>query len=834
MKRLTLLLSICLLALLSAAYRYYAHWQRGQQNTAAVPYVPQSAALVYETLLHQKLLEKVQKTTAPTPSLYTPENLPLTISIHRLGEAQLGYILYGNAQDAAIQEWLAHLNKSYHRTTRKHAGHHITELSSQPSGSPQLHYVEHGQYLIVSPTTLLIEDVVRGLSSAAPDYFLPLKQGTVYANFGQLLRLFVQGDPLVVPLSTLAGPLDWKLTPHHLMLNGFVTPESSLQKLSGQAAGTLDLAHHLPQTTITLQHLTFSDAAQLWPDTSLPAEALKPQLQGEVAHCTLPIPQNDALGQLIFIKVNDAPTFLDALQQDAATWLTAPLFPDFRTQSLAQAEDYIVLANSPAALRTWQHQHQQGKTWAHAPQKQAWLASTLDKAHYTLFVDLPQAWPHISQALPALSTQAAAALKQLTQASLQLLHDPAAGHYVSILLRHQAEEEPATTPQTAQAPPVPTPTPPPATQPDPLPTPTAGRVIFQAKAPLVRQPWLVKSHIHDGRYVLLQDATHQLHYLSPDGQQLWTKALEGPIVTDVWEVDFYRNGKTQYLFATDTRLHMIDYYGRPVSKYPHPLPATRQPIHLQVVDYNRDKHYRFLLATAQGDVYLKDKHYRSLPGWRPCALAQPFASPPQHCRVQGKDYFVALQTDGTVQALNRKGQSYPGFPVALQATTHNPLLVRKGPTAADTTLLVLTDAGQHITLTLDGKVQRSAPLPHAEEGTRFVLCPDRVVGQQHVVLQPNAHKGELMDAAGHLLFELPHPSPHWQAQYYHFGAGHQFYALTDSDQHLTYLYDATGKLLHKAPWPNDAQGVRLIFRSAQGRLLVYACAGTQCLQYRLP
>ena len=310
--------------------------------------------------------------------------------------------------------------------------------------------------------------------------------------------------------------------------------------------------------------------------------------------------------------------------------------------------------------------------------------------------------------------------------------------------------------------------------------------------------------------------------------------MEGPITTDIWEIDFYKNGKIQYLFATNGQLHLLDYHGRSISKYPHPLPTTTQPLYLQVVDYNQDKQYRLLLATAQGDIYIKDKHYRTLPGWAPRAVTHSFASTPFHCRVRGKDYYLTLQADGTLQALNRKGKNYSGFPVALNAPVHNPLLVRKGKTTADTTLIVLTDAGKCIQMSLNGQEQAVQQLPRLKDTKRFVLCPDQVSGQRYIVMRQDATKGELMDEAGNLLFELPHAAPHWRIQYYDFGSSHQFYVLTDPDQHLTYLYDQAGKLLQDAPWPNNGQAVGLLFYQHKRQLVIYNCTGTQCLQFQLP
>jgi len=251
------------------------------------------------------------------------------------------------------------------------------------------------------------------------------------------------------------------------------------------------------------------------------------------------------------------------------------------------------------------------------------------------------------------------------------------------------------------------------------------------------------------------------------------------------------------------------------------------------VDCSHNKQYRFLIATAQGNIYLKDKHYRPLPAWNPRSLGQDFASTPFHLSVQGKDYFLVLQTNGTLQALNIKGQNYPGFPVDLKAPVHNPLLVRTGKTVDDTSLIVLTDTGQHICLNLTGRIQEAVQLDYSEDTSSFILCPNCVTGHQYVIMRQDAGKITVMDEAKNLLFELQHQAQHLLLQYYNFGGSYQFYVLTNINKQLTYLYDHTGRLLHDVPWCNGHE-VSLFFSEAERQLKIYIGFETKLSEYILP
>jgi hypothetical protein len=213
-------------------------------------------------------------------------------------------------------------------------------------------------------------------------------------------------------------------------------------------------------------------------------------------------------------------------------------------------------------------------------------------------------------------------------------------------------------------------------------------------------------------------------------------------------------------------------------------------------------------------------------------LGEGFSGTPLHISVQSKDYFLALQTNGTLQALNREGQQYSRFPVDLKAVIQNPLFVRKGKTADDTTLVALTDTGQHICLNLAGHMQETVQLDRSEDTARFILCPNHATGNQYVIMRQDADRVVVMDEAKNLLCELPHQAQHLLLQYHNFGGSHQFYVLTDTDNQLTFLYDHTGKLLHNAPWHNGYE-VHLLFLEAENQLQIYTGLDTTFSKHTL-
>ena len=70
----------------------------------------------------------------------------------------------------------------------------------------------------------------------------------------------------------------------------------------------------------------------------------------------------------------------------------------------------------------------------------------------------------------------------------------------------------------------------------------------ELEAPIAAGPFLVKNHAAVGNSILVQDEFNTLYFLNAKGDIVWTQPLNERIKSQVFEVDFYKNEKWQYLF----------------------------------------------------------------------------------------------------------------------------------------------------------------------------------------------------------------------------------------------------------------------------------------------
>ena len=216
------------------------------------------------------------------------------------------------------------------------------------------------------------------------------------------------------------------------------------------------------------------------------------------------------------------------------------------------------------------------------------------------------------------------------------------------------------------------------------------------------KPAFVINHYTRAKEIVIQDEDNNLYLINGAGRILWRVPLEEQINSGIYQIDFYKNNKLQLLFSTPNYIHLIDRKGNYVDRYPIKLraPATNG---LNVFDYDANKDYRFIIACSDHRIYLYDKQGSVLKGWGFDKTEGTVRQPAQHFRIGTRDYIV-FSDEMRVYILNRRGsvrvQPKKQFPVSTRnRITLDPSTAGKGPR------WVITDAeGTIYSIYLDGTV----------------------------------------------------------------------------------------------------------------------------------
>jgi hypothetical protein len=168
------------------------------------------------------------------------------------------------------------------------------------------------------------------------------------------------------------------------------------------------------------------------------------------------------------------------------------------------------------------------------------------------------------------------------------------------------------------------------------------------------KPELVVNHNTSEKEIFVQDAAGNIYLINSTGRILWKQPLDGLIMGDIYQVDFYKNGKLQYLFNTREKIHLIDRNGNYVERYPISLraPATNS---LSLFDYDNNQNYRLFLAGEDRKIYVYDIEGNIVTGWRFNTSESEVEGAIQHFRIDDLDYIVFSDRNRTY-FLDRRGR----------------------------------------------------------------------------------------------------------------------------------------------------------------------------------
>jgi hypothetical protein len=152
--------------------------------------------------------------------------------------------------------------------------------------------------------------------------------------------------------------------------------------------------------------------------------------------------------------------------------------------------------------------------------------------------------------------------------------------------------------------------------------------------------FVINHNDRQNKEIVIQDNDNNFYLLNNIGRVLWQLKLDSPILGEVHQIDYFKNGKLQYIFNTENKIYLIDRNGNSVRNFPVNLRAKASN-GLSVFDYNNTRDYRIFIACTDRNIYAYNMDGNLLNGWNIYRTDHEISKPVQHFRVDGKDYIVA-------------------------------------------------------------------------------------------------------------------------------------------------------------------------------------------------
>ena len=861
MKRAPLLLTLGFLLLVAGGITIYQYFP-GKQETSVWDLIPSQTVLVFEAddcsqctypadgsivgrMLTNLLLDFPDSTKKNLEILASPKKGD-AISLHVTSKDDFDVIYYfpgaqGKQFETTLNSWKT--KKKIKFSGRELNGVKIQEFNFE---SRKFSCVQLDNIWVGSFTPFLLEDVIRTFTSDDKStftseitevYSLPRIKGDPgnifinLKNFTSWLKIFPD-DAISFSNFGQASLLDVRNSEHSITLNGFSLTrqgeESLLSYFEHQSPVQFVLKRYISNRTVFAIDYGISDGAALYKNLTLSRnktiqdtlgglagvdfEKLFSSLGKEMSSCYLES-RNGSVSKILLFETEKPQEWLSAFDQfskavekeDTVFYeryssyeireiemknfpgkLFHPLTSGFDQTYYTSIGNTIILSEQLEEIKQFVDDIDQENVWGKVVSFNKFLESTLLESNVSMYVNTPIAWNLLSQRLTprwrTFISENQSLLNAIDMGAIQFGHLNES-FYTNVTWSYSSETG---LPKSK--------------------TQKPDRLVTSLGSVIISDPMVIKSHVDRNEEILVQDSLFNLYHFSSDGKILWKKALDGPIIGDVKQVDFFKNGKLQHFFATPKKLHVIDRLGNYVAPFPADVKAKDLEF-VSLVDYDNSKTYRFLLADKSGKLWMYDKEVQNLEGWKGLNIDGSLFARPRHHRIRGKDYMLAIRKDGHAYLMTRRGEMIKGFPLNLDARPAGDYFLEVGNSVATTSFVCISRDGFRIKFGLDGKLLSREALVKPSFETQFSMVTEQQ-GKSYLIKRQDANRLALLNDEGTEIISnsFVGTSP-VSIKYYDFGAGRVYVSITDLSQDTTFIYDGKGKLLN--PTPLEGKAIQL-------------------------
>ncbi len=354
-------------------------------------------------------------------------------------------------------------------------------------------------------------------------------------------------------------------------------------------------------------------------------------------------------------------------------------------------------------------------------------------------------------------------------------------------------------------------------------------LLWQTKldARVSMKPVPVTNHTTGAQELFVQDEQHAVYLINDIGRILWKLPVDGPINSEVYQVDLYKNGKLQYLFSTASRMYLLDRNGRAVENFPLVFPASCEK-GITVYDYDNNKDYRIFAPCTDRKVYLYGLNGKQVEGWKPGKADKQIVSRVRHFRIEGKDYLV-FADQYRLYILDRRGKERVKVNTVFDLKGHTDLYV--GHKGGQTRLIFGGRGGKVYLVRLNGEAENFSVAGLSEEYRMNVADVNRDGVEECVFTDGN--RLLITNMEGKTVSEQKIDAGSLDYPYvYRFSAADTRIGLMDSDRRQMMLLSPDGSMSKGFPIAGDSP-FSIVFSGEEGFFLYAGAEGGSIIKYRV-
>lgn len=218
------------------------------------------------------------------------------------------------------------------------------------------------------------------------------------------------------------------------------------------------------------------------------------------------------------------------------------------------------------------------------------------------------------------------------------------------------------------------------------------------------KPKFVVNHYSKQNEIVVQDDLLNLYLLNQAGRILWKIPLNEKINSEIYQIDYYKNGKLQLFFSTENAIHLIDRNGNYVERYPVKLRSS-STAGMSLFDYDDNKNYRIFIPCSDKNVYAYTKDGTVINGWAFKGSDYPVTQPVNHFRVVDMDYIV-FGDENVTYILDRKGETRVKISESILKSRNNNYYLHNTGSQESSFIVTTLQDGTIVKIFLTGKIEK--------------------------------------------------------------------------------------------------------------------------------
>ncbi len=311
------------------------------------------------------------------------------------------------------------------------------------------------------------------------------------------------------------------------------------------------------------------------------------------------------------------------------------------------------------------------------------------------------------------------------------------------------------------------------------------------------KPVFVINHQTGQNEVFVQDLENKIYLINQVGRILWKIQLPEPINSEIFQVDYFRNGKLQLLFSTKHELYLIDRKGNFVEKYPVKL-RSQATCGVSVFDYDNNREYRLFIACEDKHVYAYTREGNLLNGWNFGQSESEVTQPVNHFRIGDKDFLVFGDLYKTY-ILDRKGNTRINAEAYFPRSANNGYVLNMPGDGNSPAIMTTDTAGKVYRIGFDGKFSTSE-FPGRFTNRHYFDCKDLNGDGKPEYIFLDEDKLTVYKSDQTILFTYKFGEPvRSRPLLYQFSATDKKLGIVSRGENLIYLFNNTGELYHGFP-----------------------------------